>query len=194
MHPVFFRQKTSRTSLSWCRQADARLEYPSEMSKPTANWPAWLAEHSPKLLLFARTQTRSEADAEDMLQEAIVEAARKSHGAPPDLPLVYTTLRRRAVDLARRTDRRTAREEVASDVAEICWFDDRIEQQETARLIEQAMKRMPEKFREVVMLKIWSELTFAQIAETLDIPLNTAASRYRYGLENLRRDTNLKLK
>ena len=53
---------------------------------------------------------------------------------------------------------------------------------------------MPEKFREVVMLKIWSELTFAQIAKTLDIPLNTAASRYWYGLESLRRDTNLKLR
>ena len=39
------------------------------------------------------------------------------------------------------------------------------------------------------MLKIWSELTFAQIAETLDIPLNTAASRYRCRLESLRRDT-----
>ena len=164
------------------------------MSNPTANWSAWLADHIPKLLLFARTQTRSEADAEDVLQDAIVEAARKSHGAPPDLPLVYATLRRRAVDLARSTDRRTAREEAASDVTEICWFDDRIEQQETARLIDRAMKRMPEKFREVVMLKIWSELTFAQIAETLDIPLNTAASRYRYGLESLRRDTNLKLR
>ena len=53
------------------------------------------------------------------------------------------------------------------------------------------MKSMPEKNREVVMLKIWSELTFAQIADTLDIPLNTAASRYRYGLEMLRRNTSL---
>ena len=164
------------------------------MSNPTANWPAWLAEHSPKLLLFARTQTRSKADAEDVLQEAIVEAARKSHGVPPDLPLVYATLRRRAVDLARSTDRRTAREEAAIEATETCWFDDRIEKKETARLIDQAVKRMPEKFREVVMLKIWSDLTFAQIAETLDIPLNTAASRYRYGLESLRRDTNLKLR
>ena len=164
------------------------------MNDPTANWPAWLAEHSPKLMLFARTQTRSEADAEDVLQEAIVEAARKSHGVPPDLPLVYVTLRRRAVDLARSTDRRTAREETVIEITENYWFDYRIEQQETALLIDRAMKRMPKKFREVVMLKIWSELTFAQIAETLDIPLNTAASRYRYGLESLRRDANLKLR
>ena len=165
-----------------------------QMSDTSLKWPAWLDEHSPKLLLFARTQTRSEPDAEDLLQEAIVEAARKSGGTPPDLPLVYATLRRRAIDLARRTDRRSAREEAVMKTFESCWFDDCVEQQEKARLIDRAMKRMPEKFREVVMLKIWSELTFAQIAETLNIPLNTAASRYRYGLETLRRDTNLKLR
>ena len=94
--------------------------------------------------------------------------------------------------MARNTDRRTAREEAASDVTEICWFDDRIEQRETARLIDQAMKRMPEKFREVVMLKIWSNSPSPRSLD-LDIPLN-AASRYRYRLESLRRDTNLKLR
>jgi RNA polymerase sigma-70 factor (ECF subfamily) len=41
-------------------------------------------------------------------------------------------------------------------------------------------------YREVVVLKIWGGLTFEKIAETLGIPLNTAASRYRYALEDLR--------
>ena len=36
------------------------------------------------------------------------------------------------------------------------------------------------------MLKIWSGLTFQEIAGTLGIPANTAASRYRYALERLR--------
>jgi len=162
------------------------------VSDNSLNWNDWLGKHGPQLLLFARTQTRCEADAEDLLQEAVIESSGKSEGNPPDLPLVYTTLRRRAIDLARKTDRRTAREEVTTERSEDCWFDDTIEQKETARLIERAIKNMPEKFREVVMLKIWSELTFAQIAQTLDIPLNTAASRYRYGLEILKRDTNLK--
>lgn len=162
------------------------------MSDNSLNWNDWLGKHGPQLLLFARTQTRCEADAEDLLQEAVIESSGKSEGNPPDLPLVYTTLRRRAIDLARKTDRRTAREEVTTERSEDCWFDDTIEQKETARLIERAIKNMPEKFREVVMLKIWSELTFAQIAQTLDIPLNTAASRYRYGLEILKRDANLK--
>ena len=35
-------------------------------------------------------------------------------------------------------------------------------------------------------LKLWEGLTFEQIADALDIPQNTAASRYRYGLDKLR--------
>jgi len=38
----------------------------------------------------------------------------------------------------------------------------------------------------VVHLKLWEYLTFEHIAELLDIPPNTAASRYRYGLDKLR--------
>ena len=40
--------------------------------------------------------------------------------------------------------------------------------------------------RAVVHLKLWEGLTFERIAGLLEIPLNTAASRYRYGLDKLR--------
>ena len=38
----------------------------------------------------------------------------------------------------------------------------------------------------MVVLKVWEEMTFAEIAEVLDIPANPAASRYRYALDKLR--------
>jgi RNA polymerase sigma-70 factor (ECF subfamily) len=49
------------------------------------------------------------------------------------------------------------------------------------------MSKLHENYREVVTLKTWGGLTFAEIAEALEIPANTAASRYRYGLEELRK-------
>ena len=45
---------------------------------------------------------------------------------------------------------------------------------------------MPPDQRAVVHLKLWERLTFEQIAAALDISQNTAASRYRYGLDKLR--------
>ena len=49
-----------------------------------------------------------------------------------------------------------------------------------------ALAELPAEQRAVVHLKLWEGLTFEQIADALDIPLNTAASRYRYGLNKLR--------
>ena len=49
-----------------------------------------------------------------------------------------------------------------------------------------ALELLPAEQREVVILKIDSELTFDEIAQVLDISPHTAASRYRYALDKLR--------
>jgi len=52
--------------------------------------------------------------------------------------------------------------------------------------VREALEELPVEQREVVVLKIWEEHTFAEIGELLEISPNTAASRYRYALEKLR--------
>ena len=70
-------------------------------SPQQADWRRWLEEHAPKFLLFARQQARSEADAQDLVQEALVEAChRQNDDRPPPPALVFATVRRRAIDLA----------------------------------------------------------------------------------------------
>ena len=155
-----------------------------------SDWRCWLDQHAPKLLLFARQKARSEADAQDLVQEALVEALqRQADGQPPPLALVYATIHRRAIDLARREDRRATRELAAFEPMSDAWFDSSVEDRELQQLMQGAMSRMTDNFRAVVTLKMWGGLTFAEIATTLGIPANTASSRYRYGLEELRRLT-----
>ncbi len=155
----------------------------------SSDWQRWIADHAPRLLLFARQQTRCEADAQDLVQDSVVECWRRhADGATPPLPLVFATIRRRAIDLARSTERRTRRES-ASEPAADCWFDSSAEERERTRMIQHALSQLPVMYREVITLKLWGGLTFAEIAEALDIPANTAASRYRYALEELRKLT-----
>jgi RNA polymerase sigma-70 factor (ECF subfamily) len=151
-------------------------------------WERWVLDHAPRLLLFARQQSRCEADAQDLVQEAVVESwQRQTNGAPPPLALVFATIRRRAADWGRSQDRRATREEAAQAEVAPCWFDSSLEDRERNQLIQQAMLKLPEIYQQVVTLKTWGELTFAEIGEALEIPANTAASRYRYGLEELRK-------
>lgn len=164
-------------------------------------WSAWLNEHGSKLLLFARQQTRSLADAEDVLQDSLVKLARKINegvfdgGQAAWLPYLYTTIRRCAIDLGRKDDRRSKREEKVevaryreSGGAIDPWFSSEAADEELRDYLEAGLKELPEKFAEVIVMKIWGERTFAEIGEALEISQNTAASRYRYGLEALRKE------
>ena len=162
------------------------------------DWKRWFHDNGTRLLLFARSKTKNEQDAQDVFQEAILRLwksySNKTEGfSPPELPLAFTAIRNTAIDLARKTNRRQTREQNSDQVFReseqlVNWFgSSSIIEKERADEVTKALKKIPEKFREVITLKIWGDLTFLEISTTLKISANTAASRYRYALEALRK-------
>ena len=152
-------------------------------------WKSWFARHGAKLLLFARQQARNPADAEDLLQEAFVRMWRLyGHTGEVSPGLVFRAIRRLAIDWARSQDRRVIREgKVALDADMFAWFDRSLERDERQVALLQAMERLPDEQKEVLTLKIWGGQTFDEIAKILGVSLNTAASRYRYAMEKLKK-------
>lgn len=180
------------TIFHWQDFVSATLYYVMALateSHSSKSWTDWWADNSARFLLFARQQCRTEEDARDVVQEALARLWkwRGGKGPPPDAPLVYTTIRRAAIDQIRSNDRRTFRE-VAYDGEKTtdAWFDPSLEQREFAMEVQAAVDKLSPKLREAVVLKVWGGLTFAQIAETLEIPMSTAASRVRLALEELK--------
>ncbi len=155
-------------------------------------WKHWFEAHGPKLLLCARQWTRSMADAEDVVQEGFIRYWRHQRQLPGDpQALLVTSIRRAALDHARREARRTAREEKADGGLpdrEAIFAAQPGDDAERRLEIEAALQRLPVEQREVLVLKIWHELTLEEIARILGIPANTAASRYRYALAALRKE------
>jgi RNA polymerase sigma-70 factor (ECF subfamily) len=150
------------------------------------DWKTCFAQLGPALLLFARRWTNSRADAEDVVQDAFVRFWRREQ-SPENRGLLYAAVRSAALDRLRSEQRRSRREAAASlDGADHCEpvF---APEDESQQLLAAAVERLPNEQREVVILKIWSELTFAEIAGILEISQNTAASRYRYALGALKK-------
>lgn len=164
----------------------------SSPMKAAANaWKHCFDQVAPKLLLYAAQICPSRADAEDVVQMAFVRWWRRfPDGNPEHIPLLYAAVRTIALD-QRRSDTRRVRRESASEVAlpseNAPVFDTSPEQRETARIVQEALETLPENQREVVTLKLWGGLTFAEIAETTGESINTISGRYRYALQGLQK-------
>ena len=151
------------------------------------DWKVCFSEFGPGLLLFARQWVRSPTDAEDIVQEAFVKFWRRNHQID-NRALLYATVRSIALDLIRRDSRRARREAEAFSDAEQSSEPQFELGDESQRALIAAVDRLPHEQREVLVMKIWNELTFAEIATALGISNNTAASRYRYALNALKKN------
>jgi RNA polymerase sigma-70 factor, ECF subfamily len=139
----------------------------------------WYDEHGPALLMFARTVAGEAAAAEDAVHQVFLRLLEGRVPKPDDpRPYLFRAVRNAVLD-ARRHERGR------SDAGYEPWFEPAGPDEDRERL-EAALEELPADQREVVVMKTWGELTFEEIAGLLAISANTAASRWRYGLEKLR--------
>jgi RNA polymerase sigma-70 factor, ECF subfamily len=147
-------------------------------------------EHAQAVFAFLVNFTRHEADTHDLLQELFVKLAKRPElleGVREERAFLLRLAHNLAIDLIRR--RGTQEKHCEQLAAEpIAVFAPAPEPDEHAfrQALSAALGQLPADQRAVVHLKLWEGLTFEQIAELLAIPLNTAASRYRYGIDKLR--------
>ena len=155
-------------------------------------WTDYWQNYGTRLLLFARQYSYDSTDAEDIVQDAFIRFWRSKNWQNVSSENIVSTLfryvRYSALDYLRKNKRRRNREEqaVRKCIEQISMFENSLELLERQRLIEQAIQGLSADQRQVLALKIWGDLTFIHIGEILDVSPNTAASRYRYALKNLK--------
>jgi RNA polymerase sigma-70 factor (ECF subfamily) len=144
--------------------------------------------HAQALYGFLLNLTRNEADTRDLLQEVFAKLVRKPdllRGVTEPRAFLLRLAHNAAIDLVRRVQARGNVITRLGDEPIFASTDDPDVRAFRAALTA-ALAELPIEQRAVVHLKLWEGFTFESIAETLDVPLNTAASRYRYGLDKLR--------
>ena len=140
-----------------------------------------------ELLALLQAVLGSRHDAEDVLQTVFVRIVRKRRYLAEARRLdayVFQMARHEAMSFLRQHRRRQPRPSEAQPWLLPAEPDDR--GREDAEALQTALTRLPTVQREIVVLKTYKDKTFREIAEVLDLSLNTVASRYRYGLEKLR--------
>lgn len=140
-----------------------------------------------RLVRLAVNVTRNQHDAEDAVQATLVRVAdspQRLATAEQPWPYLLRMVRNEALVILRARKRSVFSLTLLTDLLTVRRVDE-VEIEERHRAIWSALRKLPQEQREVVVLKIWEELTFAQIADVLSISLSTASSRYRYALEKL---------
>lgn len=147
-------------------------------------------EHAQALFAFVLNLLRHEADTRDVLQELFIKLARNPRlleGVKDPRGFLLRLAHNLAIDLVRRRAARDRRsDQVAAEEAALFAVADNSDEKVFASSLAEALGELPADQRAVVHLKLWERLTFEQIAATLDISPNTAASRYRYAIDKLR--------
>ena len=134
-----------------------------------------------ELLLYGRALGLSHSEAEDVLQETFLALMRRSEAPLQPDHYCVRSFRNRVLNYRRSLWRRLAREFESTR-----WFERSVSETPTEREAMRCLSDLPADQREVIVLKIWHEYTFEEIGELLEISPNTAAGRYRYGLQKLR--------
>jgi RNA polymerase sigma-70 factor (ECF subfamily) len=137
--------------------------------------------HGAALLLYARGFVPDASAAEDLVHGVFLNLLR-TRPKVRETPAAY--LYRAVKNAALNVQRNRAREAPMPDHEP--WFTHSTGDRESAIALQAALAELPAEQREAVVMRIWSGMTLEEVAEATGVPLNTAASRYRYALEKLR--------
>ncbi len=146
-------------------------------------------QHKQGLFSLALSVTRNRAEAEDAVQDAFMKLARKEITPSGDnVAYVFATVRNASLDRLRKRKRIVDAPEFIFDAEKSKEPKPGIEliEQERNFIIRKEIEKLEEPQREVIMLKLFSGLTFEQISEILQEPLSTVSSRYSRTLKSLK--------
>lgn len=138
-------------------------------------------EQAEQLILYGRALGLSHNEAEDVVQDTFLALMRL--GSRPEKLRHYCVraYRNRALNYRRSLWRRLTREWES-----LRWFEKSPDETPAERAAMRCLAELPLPQREVIVLKLWQGCTFEEIGGLLEISPNTAAGRYRYGLQKIK--------
>jgi RNA polymerase sigma-70 factor, ECF subfamily len=157
-------------------------------------WPQSIAEfeelvdlYQHRLIQFAYCRLQDVADAEDVVQDVLVQAYRRRdqyRNVDNAEPLLFRMVANRATDLLRRRKFTAGPLEAAAAHSAAEEPADAARHQ---RWIESLLAHLPSRQAEVIRMRVYGDLPFDSIAAAIGCSVPTVKSRFRYGIQKLRK-------
>jgi RNA polymerase sigma-70 factor (ECF subfamily) len=157
------------------------------MSEPAQQLTQIVIAHTGALRLYASQILDDPSTADDVVQEAMVTMLTLASTIKPMLPVpwMYRVVRNAALDHLRSSKRRRRREEkVAGEQRQ--WFTTKSDGVVERDAVENAMARLDTEDREIVVLRVWGGLPFAEIGGIVHRSASTVHTRYEAALALMR--------
>jgi RNA polymerase sigma-70 factor, ECF subfamily len=155
---------------------------------------AWFDAHAPGMVLYARQflgrgdPSAAGGAAEDVVQEVFLRLVTLPSEPGNIKAWLYTAVRNAAIAAARSGARRRRREQGVAEVhPHGRWFQPSPEDLVDAAAAESAIASLPAAQREVVVLRLWSGMTLAEIADVTGASVSGVFNLYRTALAAVRR-------
>src|SRR6266581_698296 len=175
----------------------------AQKSAPAAADPAWAAfeaealPHLDRLFRLAMWFERNRSEAEDLVQETMMQALQSFHRFQPgtNCRAWLTTILQNVRSNRRRARGRSPLVDDPDDrIGHATPFVPPVPQELTDEELLDALGRIPVVFQEVIVLCDVEELTYKEIADALAIPLGTVMSRLHRGRALLRAELGTKIR
>ena len=143
-------------------------------------------EHGAALALYARQWC---VHPEDALQEALIDLAQ--HPTVPRDPVawLFKTVRCKAINQSRSELRRSKYHQRAAEQREPWFVPDPNSNFDSSEL-ESLLSKLPALDREIVVARIWGDMSFEQIAELVERSMSFVYRRYQFVLVVLEKKMN----
>ncbi|HUL72257.1 MAG TPA: sigma-70 family RNA polymerase sigma factor [Vicinamibacterales bacterium] len=155
-------------------------------------WAAFEGEvlpHADRLFRLAMWLERNRADAEDVVQETMIQAMRSFHRYQPGTNCrawLITILQRIVSNRRRARGRSMVVDDPDDRIAHTVPFVPPVPQALTDELVLGTLRRLPTAYQEVIVLCDVEDLSYKEAAEALSIPIGTVMSRLHRGRAQLR--------
>lgn len=143
-----------------------------------------------KLYNFLTIKLGSPLDAEDVLQEVFCRLVRykvRFRFIRNPSAYIFRIARNEAISFLKHRKKNLKSYHSVEGLSKVIQENLRGSDPEVLNHTAEALAKIPADQREVIVLKFFEELTFREISNVCNVSIGTIASRYRYGMEKLRK-------